>query len=155
MAATRKPRVHLDTSCFGRLADSRGEALDAAKALIAEINYRQLVYISSAWVVRELEQVEPKSLRSRFLANVPKGDWIQWDAALGRDARRWALALGLDDDESGEADCRHLACALRGDARFLVTHDSRFFEAMRQSAKILTPLRPVKLVGWQEVIFEH
>lgn len=154
MPRLRKPRVYLDTSCFGRLIESAGAARNAALALIAEIEHNQLTFLDSAWLRKELDEAQPESLRRMLLAVVPAGDWVQWDSSLARDARRWAIALGLEDDESGIADCRHLVSALRGNADVLITHDGRFFEAMRQHAKLLAPLRPCRLIGWQEVVFE-
>lgn len=155
MAPRRKPRVYLDTSCVGRLIDDSGPALTAVRSLLAAIDDGLIVFVDSAWLDTELREARPTTTRDFLLKSIPHGQWVQWDSALRRDAVRWAIALGLDGDESGEADCRHLACALRGDADVLVTHDGRFYEAMRQNAKLLTPLRPARLLQWQEVVFEH
>lgn len=151
----RKPRVYLDTSVFGRLIESANAARDAALALIAEIEHKQLVFVDSAWLQKEVDEIEPRSIRLMLKAAIPDGDWVQWDTALGREARSWVIALGLEDDESGIPDCRHLASAIRGSADVLVTHDGQFFEALRQHAKLIAPLKPSKLIGWQEVVFEH
>jgi predicted nucleic acid-binding protein len=130
MARTKpKPRVYLDSSCIGRVLDESGEAKDALLALLANIEHKQLVFVNSAWLDSELRETEPKPVRVKLLKAVPKGEWVQWDRALARSALKWATALGLDDDDSGEADCRHLASALRGRADILITHDGRFYEA--------------------------
>jgi hypothetical protein len=135
--------------------DPTGLARDAIDCLLVAFTGNVLTFVDSGWLDTELRQTEPESSRNMLLRSVPNGHWVQWDAALRRDAVRWAIGLGLQGDDSGEADCRHLACALRGDAGVLVTHDGRFYEAMRQHAKLLVPLRPAKLIGWQEYVLEH
>ena len=149
----RKPRVYLDTSCIGRILDGSGDARDALLALLASIQYKQLVFVSSAWLLRELSDTEPVSDRIQLTAAVPKGEWVQWDRTLARHAQRLVIPLQLDDDPSGVADCRHVASAPKGQAEYLITHDSRFFEAMRQSGKLIAPLRPARLVQWQEDVY--
>ena len=149
----RKPRVYLDASCIGRILDRDGDAQQSLLALLAQFEYDQLVFIESAWLRRELRQIKPRTARMKVSKIVPKGDWVQWDSALGREADEWVLRLGLMDDDSGLADCRHLACAIRGEADVLVTHDGRFYEALRQHAKLIKPLRPAPLVGWQEIVY--
>jgi hypothetical protein len=101
-----------------------------------------------------LDEAMPASKRRKLLSLVPRGHlFVPWSGRVARAARIWVQRLDLGAVPSGIGDCRHLVSALYGGARFLVTHDARFYEAMRQCAKILAPLRPVWLTDWEEQLY--
>jgi predicted nucleic acid-binding protein len=155
MGPRKQPLVYLDACCFGVIAQRKVdlEALRALMQLLDEFEFRRLRFASSSWLEFEINRILPPSRRRRVRGLVPNEDaFIPWGGIVARDAQQWKARLGMKRDAPEEADCRHLACAMHAGSNYLVTHDNHFFEAMRQHVKLLTPLTPVRLIGWQEVI---
>jgi hypothetical protein len=155
MAAARSPLVYLDACCFGIVAQRTISmtALHELNGLLRAIELGELRFAASAWLETELAMAQPASRRRRLLSLIPPDDlFVPWNKKLGREAESWVSKLGLENDGSGVQDCRHVACALAAGADYLITHDNRFFEAMRQHAILLKPLKPVQLMKWRSIL---
>jgi hypothetical protein len=113
----------------------------------------RLRFAASSWLRFEINRILPVSRRRRVHGLVPSSSvYVPWNRGIANLAQQWAGRLGLRQDSADEADCRHVACAKLAGASYLITHDERFYEALRQHAKLLAPLRPVRLTEWREVI---
>lgn len=147
--------MYMDACCFGVVAQKRWniDAEFALRSLLLEIEFERVGFIDSAWLRFELKNVARDSVRRKLLSLVPAGRLVvPWNPSISREAEDWVSRLNLEQDASGERDCRHVVCALRGGADFLVTHDRRFFEHLRQRVRILQGLKPVWLLDWKESI---
>lgn len=157
MGPRKLPLVYLDTCCFGVVAQKRTDvdAQRALLALLAQFEFLQLRYCGSTWLEIELAKAQPRSKARRLSSLVPREDL---HVPLTPKVKRLAIQLRAklkDADESALPDCRHLASAIVGGADFVVTYDARFFEFMRQCGTMIKPVKPVWLIGWQEVVFRR
>jgi len=130
--------VYLDVCCLNRPFDDQTQERirDETRAvynILLRVRRRELAWISSAIVDREVRETPERRRRTRvqrfirFLA----GTHIEFDDTVEQRARELGL-LGFDP-----ADALHLACAERGGAELFFTVDDRL---VRRAARVADAL---------------